>query len=128
MAAGHQAHGAQDLQHGHLGLAVLRAQALCDGADGLGLCQHVCPPLGVVHQSFDAADEGGVDAAFTGGVVHAPEEVQQTGQALQLDETGHKPAQTRAISKTGILQLPIILYAFCKQLPPYLGTAVSHRR
>lgn len=95
VAAGHQAHGAQDLQHGHLGLAVLRAQALRDGADGLGLRQHVSPPLRVVHQSLDAADEGGVDAALAGGVVHAPEEVQQAGQAIQLDEAGHEPAQAR---------------------------------
>ena len=114
VAAGHQAHGAQDLQHGHLGLAVLRAQALGNGADGLGLRQHVRPPLGVVHQRLDAANEGGVDAALAGGVVHAPEEVQQTGQALQLNEAGHKPAQTRAVSQTGILHWHIILSALCK--------------
>ena len=114
VAAGHQAHSTQDLQHSHLGLAVLRAQALGDGADGLGLRQHVRPPLRVVHQRLDAANEGGVDAALAGGVVHAPEEVQQTGQALQLDEAGHKPAQTRAVSQTGILYLHIIRSAFCK--------------
>lgn len=91
VTSGHEAHGTQDLQHGHLGLAVLCAEALRDGADGLGLRQHVGPPLRVVHQRLDAADEGGVDAALAGGMVHAPEEIQQAGQALQLDEAGHEP-------------------------------------
>jgi len=71
-------------------------------------------PLGVVHQSLDATNEGGVDATFAGGVVHAPEEIQQTGQTLQLNEACHKPVQASAISTTGILNLPIILYTLCK--------------
>jgi hypothetical protein len=51
----------------------------------------MCPPLGVVHQGLDAANKGGVDAALTSGMVHAPEKIQQTGQTLQLNEAGHKP-------------------------------------
>lgn len=103
VATRYKAHSAQDLQHSHFGLAVFCAQALCNGADSLWLGQHVRPPLGVVHQSLDAANQRGVDAAFTGGVVHAPEEIQQTGQALQLNEAGHKPAQARTVGKTAIL-------------------------
>lgn len=91
MASGHKAHCTQNFQHCNLSLAVLCAQALCNGTDGLRLGQDVCPSLRVVHQSLDAANERRVDAALTRGVVHAPEEIQQAGQAFQLDEAGHKP-------------------------------------
>lgn len=114
VATRNQAHSTQDLQHGHLGLAVFCAQTLRNGADGLWLCQHMRPSLGVVHQSLDATDEGGVDTTFTGGVVHAPEEIQQTGQTLQLNEASHEPVQASAISTTGILNLHRILYTLCK--------------
>lgn len=106
-------------------LSVLSAQALCDGADGLRLCQHMSPPLGVVHQSLDAAYEGSVDAALAGSMVHAPEEIQQTGQTIQLNEAGHKPTQGRTISKTSTLHLHIILHTFCKYCLP-LGPTYSN--
>lgn len=64
MAVRYQAESAQDLQHGHLGLDVILAQALGDGVDALRVGQDVRSALRVVHQRFDAADDGGVDAAL----------------------------------------------------------------
>ena len=93
VAVGHQADGAQDLQHRHLGLDVGRAQALRDGVDALRVGQHVGAPLGVVHQRLDAADHRGVHAALRRLVVHAAQEVQQAGEAVQLDEARDEPGR-----------------------------------
>ena len=43
--AGHQAHGAHDLQHCHLGLHVLRGQALGDYVDALSVRENVSTTL-----------------------------------------------------------------------------------
>lgn len=91
VAAGHQAHGAHDLQHGHFGLDVLRGQALRNDVDALGVGEDVGAALRVVHQSFDAADQGRVDLRFGRLVVHALQEVQDTRQAVQVDEAGDEP-------------------------------------
>lgn len=48
-------------------------------------------PLRVVHQGLDAADDGGVHAALGRLVVHAAEEVEQAGEAVQLDEARDEP-------------------------------------
>lgn len=64
VSIGHQTHRPEDLQHGHFGLDVLRPQALRDGVDALRVGQDVGAALRVVHQGFDAADDGGVDAAL----------------------------------------------------------------
>lgn len=90
--AGHQADGAHDLQHGHLGFDVLRGQALGDDVDALGVGEDVGAALRVVHQGFDAADQGRVDLGFGGLVVHGLQEVQDARQAIQVDESSHEPA------------------------------------
>lgn len=95
MAVRYQAQGTQDLQHGHLGLDVVLAQALGDGVDALRVGQDVRSALRVVHQRLDAADDGGVDAALRRLEVHALQEVQQTREAVQLDEARHKPVRSR---------------------------------
>lgn len=87
----HQANGAHDLQHGHLGFDVLRGQALGDDVDALRVGEHVGAALRVVHQSFDAADQGRVDLGFCGLVVHGLQEVQDARQAIQVDESSHEP-------------------------------------
>lgn len=89
--AGHQAHGAHDLQHGHFGLDVLRRQALGDDVDALRVREDVGASLGVVHQRLDAADQRRVYLRFGGLIVHALQEVQDARQAVQVDEAGHKP-------------------------------------
>lgn len=43
-----------------------------------------------------------MNSTLTGGMVHAPEEIQQTSQALQLNEASHKSAQIGVISKASI--------------------------
>lgn len=73
--ARHQAHGAHDLQHRHLGLDVLRGQALSDDVDALWVREDVGAALRVVHQSFDAADQRRVDLRLCGLIVHALQEV-----------------------------------------------------
>lgn len=91
MPVGHQANSAQDLQHSHFGLDVVLAEALGDSVDAHGVGQYMGSALGVVHQGFDAADDGGMYAALWGFEVHAPQEVQKTRQAIQLYESRHKP-------------------------------------
>lgn len=93
MPARHQTHGAHDLQHRHLGLDVLCGQALGDDVDALRVREDVGAALRVVHQGFDAADQRRVDLRFRGLVVHALQEVQDARQAIQVDETSHKPVK-----------------------------------
>lgn len=59
--ARHQTHSPHNLQHCHLGLDVLRGQALSNDVDALGVREDVGAALRVVHQSFDAADQRRVD-------------------------------------------------------------------
>lgn len=87
----HQANGTHDLQHRHLGLDVLCGQALSDDVDALWMREDVGTALRVVHQSFDAADQGRVDLWFGGLIVHGLQEVQDARQAIQVDETSHEP-------------------------------------
>lgn len=96
----HQTHGAHDLQHRHLGLDVLRGQALSDDVDALGVREDVGAALRVVHQSFDAADQRRVDLRFCGLVVHALQEVQDARQAVQVDKTGHEPERRAGTEKS----------------------------
>lgn len=91
VSIGHQAHRPKNLQHGHFGLDVLRPQALRDGVDALRVGQDVSAALRVVHQGLDAADDGGVDAALRRLVVHAAEEVEEAGEAIQFDEACDEP-------------------------------------
>ncbi len=98
--ARHQTHGAHDLQHRHLGLDVLRGQALSDDVDALGVREDVGAALRVVHQSFDAADQRRVDLRFCGLVVHALQEVQDARQAVQVDKTGHEPERRAGTEKS----------------------------
>lgn len=91
----HQTHGPQDLQHRHFGLDVFRPQALRDGVDALRVGQDVGAALRVVHQGLDAADDGGVDAALGRLVVHAAQEVEEAGEAVQLDEARDEPGAGR---------------------------------
>lgn len=93
MAVRYQAESTQDLQDGHLGLHVVLAQALGDGVDALRVGQDVRSALRVVHQRFDAPDDGSVDAALRCLVVHALQEVQQTREAVQFDEARHEPVR-----------------------------------
>lgn len=55
------------------------------------MSQDMSPPLGVVHQCLDTPYNGCVYTALWGLIVHALQEVQQTAQAIQLNEPGHKP-------------------------------------
>lgn len=87
----HQAHCPKNLQHCHFGLDVLRPEALRDGVDALRVGEDVRSALRVVHQGLDAADDGGVDAALRRLVVHAAQEVEEAGEAVQLDEARDKP-------------------------------------
>lgn len=93
MPAGHQANGAHDLQHRHLGLDVLRGQALGDDVDALRVGEDVGAALRVVHQGFDAADQGCVDLRFCGLVVHGLQEVEDARQPVQVDEASHEPVR-----------------------------------
>lgn len=95
VAIGHQAHCAQDLQHCHFGLDVVLPQALGDGIDALRVGQHMGSTLRVVHQGLDAADDRGVHAALRRLVVHAPQEIEQAGEAVELNEARHKPGRWR---------------------------------
>ena len=47
--------------------------------------------LRVVHQGLDAANDRGVDAALGRLVVTAAQEVEEAGEAVQLDEACDKP-------------------------------------
>ena len=105
VAAGHQAQRAQYLQHRHLRLDVLRAEALqqgegqtavrggClhapvylgDGVDPGHVCEDVRPPRGVVHDRLDAAEGGRVDGGLRAVPVQPRQQVQQTGEALAGD-------------------------------------------
>lgn len=93
MSVWHQAHRPEDFQHRHFGLDVLRPQALWDGVDALWVGQDVRAALGVVHQGLDAADDGGVDAALWRLVVHAAQEVEEAGEAVELNETCDEPRE-----------------------------------
>lgn len=48
--------------------------------------------LRVVHQCFDAADEGCVNLGLCGFIVHALQEVQDAGKTIQVYKTSDKPA------------------------------------
>lgn len=93
MSIWHQAHRPEDFQHCHFGLDVLRPQALGDGVDALRVGQDVRTTLGVVHQGLDAANDGGVDAALRRLVVHAAQEVEEAGEAVELDEACDEPRE-----------------------------------
>lgn len=91
MSIGHQAHRPQNLQHCHFRLDVLRPKALWDGVDALWMGQDVSAALRVVHQGLDTADNRGVDAALRRLVVHAAQEVEEAGEAIQLNKACDKP-------------------------------------
>lgn len=91
VAIWHQAHRPKNLQYCHFGLEVLCPEALWDGIDALRVGQDMRTALRVVHQCLDAPDDGGVDAALWRLVVHAAQEVEEAGEAVQLDETRNKP-------------------------------------
>lgn len=88
----HQTYCPENLQHCHFGLDVLRPQALWDGVDALRVGQDVSTALWIVHQGLDAADDGGVDAALGRLVVHAAQEVEEAGEAVQLNKACDKPS------------------------------------
>lgn len=87
----HQAHGPENLQHCHFGLDILCPQALWDGVDALWVSQHVSTALRVVHQGLDTADDRRVDPALWRLVVHAAQEVEEAGEAIQFNEARNKP-------------------------------------
>lgn len=92
MTSGHQTHSSHDLQHGHLGLDVLGGQALGNDVNALGVRKHMSSALRVVHQCFDAADEGCVNLGLRGLIVHTLQEVQDAGKTVQVYKTSDKPA------------------------------------
>lgn len=75
----------------HLGFDVFSDKTLCDDINALTVTQDMSSALRVVHQSFDAADQWGVDLRLGGLVVHRLEEVQDTRQTVQIDESCHEP-------------------------------------
>lgn len=91
VSVGDQTQRAKDLQHRHLCLDVLGAQTLGDGVDALGVGQHMGTALRVVHQGFNAADDRCVDPTLRRLIVHAVQEVEEAGEAVQLDEACDKP-------------------------------------
>lgn len=78
------------MTHTHLGLNVFSGETLSDDNDALTVAQNMSSALGIIHQSLDAADEGGVQLRFGGVVVHGLEEVEDAGEAVQLDEACHE--------------------------------------
>lgn len=91
MSTRYQAYSTHDLQHCYFSLDVLCGQALSYDVDALRVREDVSAALWVVHQSFNAANQGRVDLGFCGIVVHALQEIQDTRQAIQIDETCYKP-------------------------------------
>lgn len=87
----HQTHSTHYLQHRHLCLDVFCRQALSYDVDALGVREDMGAALRVVHQSFDAANQRRVDLRLRGLVVHALQEVQDTCEAIQVNEACHKP-------------------------------------
>ena len=85
MAARHQAEGTQDLKDGHLGLDVVRAEALRDGVDPGDVGEDVRAPRGVVHDRLDAAERGRVDGGLRAVPVQPRQQAKKTGEALPGD-------------------------------------------
>lgn len=75
----------------YLGFDVFSDKTLCDDINTLTVTQDVSSALRVVHKSFDAANQWGVDLGLGGLIVHWLEEIQDTRQAIQLNESCHKP-------------------------------------
>ena len=91
----HQAEGSEDLKRRHLGLDVLRAEALGDGVDPSHVCEHVRPARGVVHDRLDAAESRGVNGGLCRVPVHPRQQVQETRQARGLEESRHEAVRLR---------------------------------
>lgn len=76
--------------HMYLSLAVFSGETLCNDIYTLAVTQDMSSTLRIVHQSFDAADQWGVDVRLGGLIVHWLKEIQDTRQAIQLNELCHK--------------------------------------
>lgn len=63
---------------------------MSDDVDALGVGEHVRAPLRVIHQSFDAADQRGVDLRLRGLEVHRFQEVQDARQPIEIYEACHE--------------------------------------
>lgn len=82
-----------------------------DDVDTLWMSQDMSPSLGVVHQCLDTPYNGCVYTAFWGLIVHAFQEVQQTAQTIQLNESHHKPEKIhREKNKTKLKVKKICLF------------------
>lgn len=75
----------------YLGFDVFSDKTLCDDINALTVTQDMSSALRVVHQSFNAANQWGVDFRLCGLIVHWLEEIQDTRQAIQINESCHKP-------------------------------------
>ena len=96
----HQTYSTHDFQHCDLRLNVFCGQALSNDVDAFRVSQDMGTALGVVHQSFDAANQRRVDLRFCGVVVHILQEVQDTRQAVQINKTSHKPKRRAGSEKS----------------------------
>lgn len=85
----------------HLGFDVFGCETLSDYVDALGVSQDVSSALRAVHQGLQAADQRRVDLRLGRLVVHRLQEVQDAGEAVQLDEPGHEAAgeKTRQVGE-----------------------------
>lgn len=61
--------------------------------------------LRVVHQGLDAANNGGVYAALRRLIVHAAQEVEEAGEAIQLNKACDKPDGDKENNEDGFRQV-----------------------
>lgn len=79
----------------YLGFDVFSGQTLSNDVDALTVTQDVGSAMRVVHQRFDAADQWRVNLRLGAVVVHRLQKIQDARQAVQVDESCDKPANTQ---------------------------------
>ena len=110
VTARNQTQGTKDLQHRHLGLDVLRGQTLGDGVDPGDVCEDVSPANGVVHDGLDAGQGHGVDVGLRRVPVHPRQQVEQTVQAIGLQEAGHETVRLSPQRNLKTIETPTALW------------------
>ena len=104
-----QTQGSKNLQHGHLGLDVLRAEALGDGVDPGDVGEDVRPANAVVHDRLDTAQRCGVDAGLSSVPVHPRQQVEETVETTGLQEPGHEAVRLSSESNLETIETPTSL-------------------
>ena len=88
MPSGNETNGAEDFQHGDLGLDGGRGETLPDDFDGVGMREDVGSAVRVVHQGLNAADGRVVDGRHAQLRTHRRQQVEETVQTLERGEGG----------------------------------------